>query len=68
MHIIVDQFINTNERLALLLEKYHDKDQFLEVVFYKFGKLINAETVDSEIYLDIDQAVITGEWKGQYVV
>lgn len=60
MHIIVDQFINTNERLALLLEKYHDKDQFLEVVFYKFGKLINAETVDSEIYLDIDQAVITG--------
>lgn len=60
MHPIVSEFVNTNERLAILLEKYHDKNQYLEVVFYNFGQLINAETVDPEVFKEIDQAVITG--------
>ena len=60
MHPIVDQFINTNERLTIILEKYYDKNQYLEVVFFKFGQLLNAETVNPEIYQEIDQAVITG--------
>lgn len=60
MHPIVKEFIDSNERLTVILEKYHDKDQYLETVLLKLFKNINTVEVDQEFYLELDQAIIKG--------
>lgn len=60
MHPIVSEFVNSGERLAVILEKFYDKNQYLEVVFYKLGKLINVDEIDNLIFLEIDKAVVEG--------
>jgi transcriptional regulator with PAS, ATPase and Fis domain len=60
MHPIVKEFIDSNERLTVILEKYHDKNQYLETVLLKLFRNINIVEVDQAFYLELDQAIIKG--------
>lgn len=60
MHPIVHEFINSGERLPILLEKHYDQNQFLEKVFFKVSQALYQENIDPQLYIEIDEAVVKG--------
>lgn len=60
MHPIINDFINTGEALPAIVERYYDKNQFLENVFYQLGKNFYKYDSGSQLMLDLDQAIVKG--------
>jgi transcriptional regulator with PAS, ATPase and Fis domain len=58
-HPIIQAYISTSEGFDEIFERLYDKNQYLELVFFKilkeYGKQFNQELLDS-----IDQAIING--------
>lgn len=60
MHPIIQAYIDTNDRLSVILEKKHDNNQLLESVFLNLVNRINDEEIDPKLYQDVDQAILIG--------
>lgn len=60
MHPIIKEFIETSEKLSLIVDKYFDKNNYLEVVFQKLVNEKRIFDVDIQIYLEIDKAIFIG--------
>lgn len=60
MHPIIKEFIETNEKLSLIVDKYYDKNDYLEVVFQKLVNEKRVYDVDIQVYLEIDKAIFKG--------
>mgnify|MGYP003393410330 CR=1 FL=1 len=60
MHSIIKIYLEGDDRLNSILEKYYDKNQFLEAVFLKLVNTINNEEIDPKLYLEIDEAILIG--------
>lgn len=58
---IIRDFLNTNEPMVSVLEKYHNKDQYLESVFFALAKEMGGVVKKNEsLLLSIDKAIIKG--------
>jgi DNA-binding NtrC family response regulator len=60
MHPIIREFSQTGERLALILEKHYNKDDYLETVFFKLCQAMSVSETDHDLYVELDQALIKG--------
>lgn len=60
MHPIVKEFINTDENVGSIVEKYANREQLLERVLSDLFQLGSIEKVDDQFYLDLDRAIVGG--------
>jgi transcriptional regulator with PAS, ATPase and Fis domain len=61
IHPIIREFINTSDALSSIVENHYNKNDYLEVVFFKVwqAKRMTKE-IDPQIYFEIDQAILKG--------
>lgn len=60
LHPIIEEYVNTNTHLGTIIEKHLNKDIFLEKVFLDLVRAFGKTTVDDQLLLDMDQAILTG--------
>ena len=69
MHPIIKDFVYTGDAIPLIVEKYYDKNNFLENVFQKIGHNFYNYERNPQILMDVDQAIIKGhEDPGVYLL
>lgn len=57
---IIYHYLNTNESIDEIIEKYHDRDQYLEVVFFEITKELLQKELNQKLLQSIDKAIIKG--------
>lgn len=60
LHPIIYDYVNTDDHLAVILERHQNKDIYLEKVFLELVKSTHEETFNEKLLLDLDQAVVKG--------